>query len=139
MKRFLTILLVAMVLTLCVVPAFAAAEGEVQTESEPVSSVADQTPVTVILEDNTPVVVTGTDAGYLVRSAFMSALVSIFGEYSPRTQTVTTYFADGSSIQSVEYVQGIAGLDWVWISGVVLFCIVIYCIFRMIGGVLKWS
>jgi len=139
MKRFLTILLVAVVLTLCVAPAFAAAEGEVQTESEPVTPVVDQVPVTVILEDNTPVVVTGTDAGYLVRSAFMSALVSIFGEYTPRTQTVTTYFADGSSIQSVEYVQGIAGLDWVWISGVVLFCIVIYCIFRMIGGVLKWS
>lgn len=124
-----------MVLIMSIVPAFAAADGE----SEITSPVTVNTPVTVTVEDNTPVVVTGTDAGSLIRSAFMSALVSIFGEYTPRTQTVTTYFADGTSVQSIEYVQGLAGLDWVWISGVVLFCIVIYCIFRMIGGVLKWS
>lgn len=135
MKRILTILLVTMVLILSVVPAFAAADGE----GESTSPVTVNTPVTVTVEDNTPVVVTGMDAGALVRSAFMSALVAIFGEYTPRTQTVATYFADGTFVQSVEYVQGLAGLDWLWISGVFLFCIVIYCIFRMIGGVLKWK
>lgn len=114
-----------MVLVLTAVPAFAA-EGETA-------------PVTVIVEDNTPVVVVGTDSVSAVRSAFTSVLTDIFGEYTPRTQTVTTYFADGSSVQSVEVVPGFAGLDWVWISAVALFCIVIFCIFRMIGGVVKWN
>lgn len=134
MKRIFIILAIAVVLVLSVVPAFAAAEGEVAAEPNTAN-----TPVSVIVEDNSPVIVTGTDAGHVVRSAFMSALVAIFGEYTPFTQTVTTYFADGTSVETVQYVSGIAGLDWMWIAGVVLFCIVIYCIFRMIGGVLKWK
>ena len=134
MKRIFTILAIAVVLVLSVVPAFAAAEGE--SSADPITV---NTPVSVTVEDNSPVIVTGTDAGNAVRSAFMSALVAIFGEYTPLTQSVTTYFADGSVVESVEYVSGVAGLDWMWIAGVVLFCIVIYCIFRMIGGVLKWK
>lgn len=120
-----------MVLVVSAVPAFAA-EGET-------TPVTVNTPVTVTVEDNTPVVIAGMDGGSAVRSAFVSVLVEIFGEYTPLTQTVTTYFADGSSVQSVEVVPGLAGLDWVWISAVVLFCIVIFCIFRMIGGVVKWN
>lgn len=131
MKRIFTILAVVMVLVVSAVPAFAA-EGET-------IPVTVNTPVTVTVEDNTPVVIVGTDGGFAVRSAFVAALVEIFGEYTPLTQTVTTYFADGSSVQSVEVVPGLAGLDWVWISAVALFCIVIFCIFRMIGGVLKWN
>ena len=134
MKRIFTILAIAVVLVLSIVPAFAAADGE--TSSDPITV---NTPVSVTVEDNSPVIVTGTDAGSAVRSAFVSALVAIFGEYTPLTQSVTTYFADGTSVESVQYVSGIAGLDWTWISGVILFCIVIYCIFRMIGGVLKWK
>lgn len=125
MKRIFTILTVVIVLACTIVPAFAA-DGEVA-------------PVTVVVEDNTPVVVVGTDSASAVRSAFTSVFTDIFGEYTPRMQTVTTYFADGSSVQSVEVVPGLAGLDWVWISAVALFCIVIFCIFRMIGGVVKWN
>lgn len=132
MKRIFTILTVVMVLALTVVPAFAA-------EGEAITPVTVNTPVTVTVEDNTPVVVVRTDAGFAVRSAFVAALVAIFGEYTPLTQTVTTYFADGTSVQSEEVVPGLAGLDWAWIAAVVLFCIAIFCIFRMIGGVVKWS
>lgn len=127
MKRFCTFLALIAVLLLAVVPAFASSDE------------APQQNLFVTVEDNTPVIVHGTDSFSAVRSAFVDALVSIFGEYTPLTQTVTTYFADGTSVQSVEYVSGVAGLDWVWISGAVLFCIVVYCIFRMIGGVLKWT
>lgn len=134
MKRIFTILVIAVVLALSVVPAFAAAEGEA-----PADPITVNTPVTVTVEDKSPVVVLGTDAGFAVRSAFVSALTAIFGEYTPLTQSVTTYFADGTSVESVQYVPGIAGLDWMWLAGVALFCIVIYCVFRMIGGVLKWK
>ena len=134
MKRFITILAVAVVLVLAIVPAFASAG-----EEEPTYIAVSAPDVYVTVEDNSPVVVYGTDAAGGVRSAFVDAVVSIFGEYSPRTQVVTTYLPDGTSVQNVEYVPGLAGLDWVWIFAVVLFCIVIYCIFRMIGGVLKWS
>lgn len=136
MKRLTILVAVILALACAVVPAFAAAEGETETTANPITV---NTPVSVTVEDNTPVVVVGTDAGSAIRSAFASAIVTIFGEYTPLTQTVTTYFADGSSVESVEYVSGIAGLDWVWIAGVMLFGVALYCIFRMIGGVLKWN
>lgn len=131
MKRIFTIFAVVMVLVFTAAPAFAA-------ESE-ITPVTVNAPVTVTVEDNAPVMVVGMDGGSAVRSAFVAALVEIFGEYTPLTQTVTTYFADGSSVQSVEVVPGLAGLDWVWISAVALFGVAIFCILRMIGGVLKWK
>lgn len=133
MKRIFTILAVAMVLILTIVPAFASS-GDEGSAATPV-----YVPVTVTVEDNTPVVVMGTDSANSFRTAFASAVVSIFGEYTPLTQTVTTYMADGTAVQSVQYVSGVAGLDWVWLASVVLFGIVLYCIFRMIGGILKWK
>ena len=132
MKRIFTILAVVMVFAFTLVPAFAA-EGEV---SEPV---AVYTPVTVTVEDNTSIAVRDADVWSALRGNFTTVLVDIFGEYTPRTQTVTTYFADGTSINAVEIVPGVAGLDWVWLASVTLFGVVIYCILRMIGGVLKWN
>lgn len=139
MKRILTILAVAVVLVLSIVPAFASSGDEPIAPTEPTYITVASPDVYVNVEDNTPVVVYSTDAGYVVRSAFANAIVSIFGEYSPLTQVVTAYLPDGTAIQNVEYVPGVAGLDWVWLGSVALFGIVIYCIFRMIGGVLKWS
>lgn len=139
MKRIFTILVVAVVLVLSVVPAFASSGEEPVVPVDPTYITVDAPDVYVTVEDNTPIVYYSTDAGYSIRSAFTDILVSIFGEYSPRTQTVTTCLPDGTVIQNTEYVTGVAGLDWVWLTGAVLFCIVIYCIFRMIGGVLKWS
>lgn len=66
-----------------------------------------------------------------------SVLVSIFGEYQPKTQTVSTYY-DGQLMEtSTEYVPGIAGMDLEWIAGVVVFTVLLYCLMKLLGGMVK--
>lgn len=62
---------------------------------------------------------------------------SVFGEYHPRTQTITETRSDGTVLTSVECVPGLAGLDWYWLSGVFMFGLVLWSFFRFLGGVLK--
>lgn len=62
---------------------------------------------------------------------------SVFGEYHPRTQTVTEVQTDGTILTSVECVPGLAGLDWYWISGVLLFALVLWSFFRFVGGIFR--
>lgn len=66
-----------------------------------------------------------------------SILISLFGEYTPRTYTAHTYFSDGSVVTSTEYVPGLMGLDWPWLAGVSLFALVLWSFFRLLGGVLR--
>lgn len=62
---------------------------------------------------------------------------SLFGTYTPRTQTVTTYY-DGQPISTEEQiVPGLAGLDYEWLAGVGMFALVTFCLFRLLGGILK--
>lgn len=70
-------------------------------------------------------------------NAFVSALSSLFGTYTPRTQTVVTTYEDGTTVEAQEPVPGLAGLDWPWLAGVTLFCLVMYCLFRLVGVLLK--
>ena len=66
-----------------------------------------------------------------------SVLVSIFGEYQPKTQTVSTYY-DGQLMESsTEYVPGIAGMDMEWIAGVIVFTVLLYCLMKLLGGMVK--
>jgi hypothetical protein len=66
-----------------------------------------------------------------------SALTAIFGEYTPKTQTVSTYY-DGQLLDtSTEYVPGLAGMDMEWIAGVIVFTVLLYCLMKLLGGVFK--
>lgn len=73
------------------------------------------------------------------RSPLLDAITSLFGEYQPRTYIVTTYLEDGTAVESVEIVPGLAGLDYNWLAGVTVFMLSLFCIFRMIGGLSKWK
>lgn len=64
-------------------------------------------------------------------------LQELFGEYTPRTQTVTEYLADGTSVTYQEYVPGVAGMDIPWLAAVGLFGMVCFCILKLIGGFIK--
>ena len=65
-------------------------------------------------------------------------VVQVFGEYSPRTQTVTQYLSDGSLLgTTTEIVPGVAGMDWQWISGVALFTLVLSSFLKLVGVLLK--
>lgn len=51
-------------------------------------------------------------------NAFSSAFSSLFGPYTPRTQTVVTTQADGTVVEVQEPLPGVAGLDWPWLARV---------------------
>ena len=70
-------------------------------------------------------------------TALHEAFVSIFGKYTPRTQTVTRHLSDGTEVTYTEYVPGLAGLDLEWLSSVAVFALVVFCVFKLIGGLLK--
>lgn len=53
-------------------------------------------------------------------------ILSIFGEYTPVLDPVT-----GSAL------DGMAGVDWVYIAGVLLFALVLYSFLRLVGVILK--
>lgn len=52
-------------------------------------------------------------------------LFTLFGEYEPILNS------DG------EIIQGLSGIDYPWILGVLIFMLFLYCILRMIGGFTK--
>lgn len=62
---------------------------------------------------------------------------ALFGPYTPRTQTVTEYLSDGSVVESQQIVPGLAGLDYPWLASVSFFGLVMFCFFKMLGGLLK--
>ena len=66
-------------------------------------------------------------------------IVSIFGVYEPVATTVA-YVVPGSEGSTLEEVQvvasGLAGVDWPWVAGVLLFGIVLCSFFRLVGVLL---
>lgn len=70
-------------------------------------------------------------------SSLPGLVTAVLGEYTPRTQTVTTYLFDGTTLMTVEPVPGIAGLDWYWIGGLFLFALVLWSFFRFLGVIFK--
>lgn len=55
-------------------------------------------------------------------------VLSLFGSYEPLTQVL-----DGVSVP----LDGLAGVDWPWLMGVVLFAIVLWSFFRLVGVILR--
>lgn len=83
---------------------------------------------TYSLDDSTPAYDSGTMADVIVR---------VFGEYQPKTQTVTDHLSDGTSVSYEQYVPGAAGVDWQWVSGVCLFALVLWSFFKLLGVFFK--
>lgn len=105
------------------------------------SSEADEAPVVVESDDpadekdSSPVAILSLDDGSA--SGMLPSMVqNIFGDYTPRTQTVQTLV--GSEIYtSQEIVPGLAGLDYYWLTGVVLFAIVLCSFFSLLRIVIR--
>lgn len=59
---------------------------------------------------------------------------TIFGVYEP----VTTMVFDAEGVFVGETVaSGVAGVDWPYVAGVLLFAVVLYSFFRLVGVLLK--
>lgn len=70
-------------------------------------------------------------------NSLLAMVNSVFGDYQPRTQTVTETYADGSTVTYTEVVDGLGGLDYYWLGGVLVFCIVLWSFFKFLGGIFK--
>ena len=79
---------------------------------------------------------TGIVASESASGTMKAVLLDLFGEYEPVQQSVTVYLNDGTAVTGTEVVEGISGVDWVYVSGVALFILALYWFFRMLGVVL---
>lgn len=121
---------------------------EVTSTVEPsVAPLDDETAQTVLdalerIEANTvcavstPSPVSNLDPETEGREGLAGVVSSIFGDYVPRTYTTTTYI-DGQAVTATEIVPGVAGLDWPWLCGAALFGIMLFCLFKLLGGIWK--
>lgn len=76
------------------------------------------------------------DAADVQEGSMKYVVRSVFGDYTPVTESVTTYLADGSPVTTTQVVAGVAGVDWMFISGVLLFGILLYSFLRLLGVIL---
>lgn len=68
----------------------------------------------------------------------VDVITSVLGEYRRQTYTVEQYDSNGDLIAtSTEYVPGLAGLDWAWITGAILFGLVLSAGFKLLGGLIR--
>lgn len=75
-----------------------------------------------------------------VVESIKSILASIFGTYEPVTTTaVYLETVDGETVTTLVDVvaDGAAGVDYEYLSGVLIFCIMLFCLFRLLGGILS--
>lgn len=93
--------------------------------------------INVVNDVYAPYAVSALDDVPAPSTALVETITEVFGEYHPRTQTVTQQLPDGTIVTYQEVVPGLAGLDWPWLAGVGLFALFLYGLLRMIGGLLK--
>lgn len=71
-------------------------------------------------------------------SVMADVVVQVLGEYQRKTQTVQELDSSGNVIAtSTEYVPGLAGLDYHWIAGAILFTVFLSGIFKLLGGLMR--
>lgn len=85
----------------------------------------------------TPYSVAALDEAPAPGATLVDTITALFGPYTPRTQTITEYLPDGSSVTSQQVIPGLAGLDWSWLASVGLFALFLYGLLRLIGGLIK--
>ena len=153
MKRIFSVMACIAVLLSLAVPAFATGETVAEpipdtvTDSPPGESAAD--PEEIATGEESPSYIFEEDEFYVSvnledsdrewsAESIPGILVELFGEYTPRTQTVTEYHSDGSEVTYEQIVPGLAGLDWLWIASVGVFSLFMFCVLRALGGCLKW-
>lgn len=73
-----------------------------------------------------------------VPATMVDAVTAVLGDYQRMTYTVQEVDADGNVIAtSTEYVPGLAGLDYAWITGAILFGLFIAGCFKLLGGLMR--
>lgn len=68
-------------------------------------------------------------------------ILELFGNYQPVYDFVTYHVwnpitEEFESFTDTVTVSGLGGLDWPWIAGVFLFGVFLWCVMKIIGGVI---
>lgn len=117
--------------------AVSSAESDTASSAEAAVSSAEDSPLVRAFSTSSPdLLAAGAPDGSA--STMADVVTAVFGEYQRRTYTVNHYDSGGNVIAtSTEFVPGLAGLDYSWISGVSLFALVLSGFLRLIGGLLR--
>lgn len=118
-------------------------ESEVITETESAGDeaiVPNSTVNVVVQSSRVPVTTRRVDvAEEAPREGLAGVVEALLGEYTPRTETVTTYMADGTVfVEDTQIIPGVAGMDVPWLSALLLFSVMLYGLLRLIGVLVKW-
>lgn len=71
---------------------------------------------------------------------FKLFLLSMFGSYEPVSYTVSNTMQIGEEVYTDTYdviASGLAGVDWPWVMGALVFIICLYSFFRILAMVLR--
>lgn len=114
--------------------------------SEELESVSDDEADSGAVENYSPAVYAVSDMRSVstfsleIVTGLKSLIISIFGEYTPvmTTMAVTETVDNVITTTLIDAVaEGAAGVDYEWLAGVFLFGILLYCMMKLLGGVLK--
>lgn len=67
-------------------------------------------------------------------SGFHAVILGLLGDYNPIVKDYTYQSTQGYTSHSIEIQP-----DWSWICSAAIFALIIFCLFRLIGGIFSWK
>lgn len=67
-------------------------------------------------------------------SGFHAVILGLIGDYNPIVKDYVYQSTQGYSSHSIEITP-----DWSWIASAAIFLCIIFCLFRLIGGIFSWK
>lgn len=67
-------------------------------------------------------------------SGFHAVILGLLGDYNPIVKDYTYQSSNGYTSHSIEITP-----DWSWIASAAIFLVIIFCLFRLIGGIFSWK
>lgn len=70
-------------------------------------------------------------------TGFHAVILGLLGDYNPIAVTTSYQYPSGTGYQTRYQVD--VEPDWSWICTAAIFVVIIFCIFRLIGGLFAWK
>lgn len=70
-------------------------------------------------------------------SGFHAVILGLLGDYNPIAVTTSYQYPSGQTYQTRYQVD--VEPDWSWICTAAIFLVIIFCVFRLIGGLFAWK
>lgn len=70
-------------------------------------------------------------------SGFHAVILTLLGDYNPIAVTTEYRYPSGTGYQNRYQVD--VEPDWSWICSAAIFALVIFCLFRLVGGIFSWK